>query len=136
MSETRVLVFGTFDGLHPGHLYFLRMAKTFGDYLVVAVARDQHVRELKGREPLHPETQRQEAVRGLGYVDQVVLSDEVLGSFEIMTSIQPDMILLGHDQEALRLALEQWMKTCDLSIPIEQISEYDFEMCHNCTCGH
>ncbi|HEY4500387.1 MAG TPA: adenylyltransferase/cytidyltransferase family protein, partial [Candidatus Paceibacterota bacterium] len=48
----RVMVFGTFDILHPGHLYFLRAAKKLGDYLIVSLARDVNVRKIKGRKAL------------------------------------------------------------------------------------
>lgn len=36
----RVMVFGVFDGLHPGHRAFLRQARKKGDKLIVVVARD------------------------------------------------------------------------------------------------
>jgi cytidyltransferase-like protein len=45
---TTVMVFGTFDGIHDGHRYFLNEAKKFGDKLVVAVAKDTTVKTLKG----------------------------------------------------------------------------------------
>ena len=48
MNKT-VLVFGTFDGLHEGHQFFLKKARALGDRLVVVVARDVSVIALKGR---------------------------------------------------------------------------------------
>ena len=39
----KVLVFGTFDGLHEGHKDFLRQAKQYGDHLTVVVGRDSTV---------------------------------------------------------------------------------------------
>ncbi|MCK5249408.1 MAG: adenylyltransferase/cytidyltransferase family protein, partial [Spirochaetaceae bacterium] len=35
-----VLVFGTFDVIHPGHQWFLRNAARHGDRLVAVVSRD------------------------------------------------------------------------------------------------
>ena len=58
----RVVVFGVFDKLHPGHNHFLHQAKLFGDELVVCLARDTIVAELKGRPPKHPEIERREMV--------------------------------------------------------------------------
>ena len=41
----KVIVFGTFDILHQGHLDFFRQAKQYGDYLIVAVAHDENVKK-------------------------------------------------------------------------------------------
>jgi LemA protein len=52
-----VLVFGTFDGLHPGHRSVLDAAALRG-MLHVVVARDTNVERIKGRPPLHDEEER------------------------------------------------------------------------------
>ena len=44
MSIRRVVATGTFDLLHPGHLYYLEESKKLGDELWVIVARDANVR--------------------------------------------------------------------------------------------
>ena len=33
----RVICFGTFDHLHPGHLNYFQQAKELGDYLIVVI---------------------------------------------------------------------------------------------------
>ena len=45
----KVLVFGTFDILPPGHLYFLREAKKHGEHLTVVVTPSAVVKQLKGK---------------------------------------------------------------------------------------
>ena len=45
------MVFGAFDGLHPGHLDFFRQAKEYGDTLVVSVGTDKNVEKIKGKKP-------------------------------------------------------------------------------------
>ena len=47
----KVLVFGTFDIIHPGHVFFLNQAKKLGDFLCVVVSRDETVNELKREYP-------------------------------------------------------------------------------------
>ncbi len=44
---TTVMCFGTFDILHPGHLYFLRECEKYGDELIVVIARDATVEKVK-----------------------------------------------------------------------------------------
>ena len=45
----KVMVFGTFDGIHDGHRHFLREAKKQGEELIVAVSKDEVVQKLKNR---------------------------------------------------------------------------------------
>ena len=54
----KVLIFGTFDGLHLGHLNFFEQAKEYGDYLIVVVARDKTVKRIKNRFPSKNEVER------------------------------------------------------------------------------
>ena len=37
----RVITYGTFDLLHYGHINLLRIAKKYGDYLIVALSTDE-----------------------------------------------------------------------------------------------
>ena len=38
---------GCFDVLHPGHIELLKYARSFGDYLIVAIDSDRKVAEMK-----------------------------------------------------------------------------------------
>ncbi len=119
----RVLVFGTFDGLHPGHVFFLRKAKSKGDELVVGVARDTHVVALKDKRPHMTERKRLEAIKKQSCVNEAVLCDEELGEFEILQEVLPDLIVLGHDQKELEDALIAWMAQSDQYIPMNRIKK-------------
>jgi len=41
----KVMVFGTFDGIHEGAFGSFLAAKKYGDYLVVVVARDKMLKK-------------------------------------------------------------------------------------------
>jgi cytidyltransferase-like protein len=125
MNPKRVLVFGTFDGLHTGHHFVLRQAKIRGTYLIVAIARDKHVQELKHKIPQHRERVRLEAVQQLPFVDEARLSDEQLGSFAIINEVHPDLIVLGHDQTALEESLREWMQTHHHYLPIQRMKKIE-----------
>ncbi|MCS7108238.1 MAG: DUF357 domain-containing protein [Sulfolobales archaeon] len=92
----RVLVGGTFDIIHPGHIYYLSEASKFG-LVYAVVARDSTVRRVKGREPVNDELSRLEVINSLKYVYRAFLGSEedMLKSVE---SVKPDIILLGPDQ--------------------------------------
>lgn len=91
-----VLVGGCFDILHYGHIYFLRKAKTYGDYLVVFIESDKNIRKLKGNgRPIHNQDQRKEILESLKFVDKVIiLKDKITDSdyLEFVSNIKPSVI--------------------------------------------
>jgi len=99
-----VLVFGTFDNLHPGHLNFLQQAKKHGDVLNIVVARDANVLKLKGRQPQQTEKTRQKKLQQLKIAQQVFLGNKnYQNRLKIIAKIRPDIICLGYDQPKLKL---------------------------------
>ena len=104
---TRIAATGTFDILHPGHLYFLEQAKALGDELYVIVSRDVNVRHKPA--PILPEKQRLEMVGALKPVDCAVLGS-LEDYFEPIEQIKPDIIVLGFDQKFDEKELEAALK--------------------------
>lgn len=93
----KVLVFGTFDHLHPGHADFFRQARQLGDELHVVVARDKTVVSTKKRAPEQNETTRLQALEQHALVTKAYLGN--LGDkYAIIEAIKPDVIALGYDQ--------------------------------------
>jgi len=90
-----VVAQGTFDLLHPGHVHYLRDAAERGDELHVIVARDANVTHKAP--PVVPEEQRREVVAALEVVDRARLGDPD-DIFVPIEELQPDVIVLGHDQ--------------------------------------
>ncbi len=116
-----VLTFGTFDAFHPGHEHVLSEAAKLGDRLVVGVARDAHVAALKNKSPRDDEQARLDRILAHPLVSDATLSDEELGSYRILDALKPDVIALGHDQDALRDSLEAWMSSTGIQIPIVRV---------------
>lgn len=68
----RVIVNGTFDILHRGHIEMLNYAKSQGTYLLVAIDSDKLVKELKGEtRPVNNQEDRKFALDNLRCVDAV-----------------------------------------------------------------
>jgi len=115
-----VLVFGTFDIIHPGHQWFLRKASSYGDRLLAVVSRDRFVRDWKGKSTVRDELSRIRELEESGLVDRAVLSDPEIRTYRIVEELQPDVICLGHDQSALLDDLRKWLhKTDHRDIAIE-----------------
>lgn len=83
----RILVNGTFDIVHPGHLALLNYARSLGDFLVVAIDSDRRVRELKGpSRPLNNEQERRLLLENLRAVDEVRVFDSDQELVDIVAS--------------------------------------------------
>lgn len=101
MTFQTVTIFGAFDGIHEGHLSFIREAKNFADRLVVIVARDQVILKLKGNLPMNDESTRIKSIMEIPEVDIAYLGDPNEGTYNILKEIKPDLIYLGYDQQGL-----------------------------------
>ena len=106
----KVLVFGAFDVIHPGHINFLKQARDYGDYLVVSVARDSYIIGWKGKTPIHTEEVRRQYLLETSLVDEVLLGDEVPGTYGLVARIRPDVVCVGYDQEAFRESISEWLQ--------------------------
>ncbi|MDD5031717.1 MAG: adenylyltransferase/cytidyltransferase family protein [Patescibacteria group bacterium] len=93
----KVMCFGTFDNLHPGHLSYLSQARGYGDYLIVIVARDVNVKKLKGKFPRQKEKSRLGKIKNISFVDKAVLG-QLKDKFKVIKKFRPSVICLGYDQ--------------------------------------
>ncbi|MDO8509721.1 MAG: adenylyltransferase/cytidyltransferase family protein [bacterium] len=116
----KVIVFGTFDIVHPGHIHMLKEAKEYGDYLVVIVARNSTVCSVKGRAPLNNEDKRLENIKALGIADSVRLGC-IGDKYQVIAEEKPDVVALGYDQSVFVDNLEQIL---DNHVQIVRLAPY------------
>lgn len=102
-----IALFGSFDGLHPGHDHLLRQANEYGD-VVVILAQDDVIRRLKRREPHLSFEERAKALKAHPAVFRVRPSDAQEGEYLALLEEQPDIIGFGYDQHALREDFLAW----------------------------
>ena len=112
----KVLVFGTFDVIHPGHISFLKQAREVGDFIIASVARDDFVFQKKGRKPNHGERERLKNIVNSGMVEDAYLSDRVPGTYDIVRRCKPDVVCFGHDQHELEKDFKGWLALEHLQI--------------------
>ena len=123
----RVVATGTFDLLHPGHLYYLEQSKKLGDELFVIVARDTNVRHKPA--PIIPEEQRRRMVAALRCVDHAILGDKT-DMFRPIDEIRPSIITIGFNQHFDEANLRQQLTARGLISDIVRIGKYgDDELC-------
>ena len=93
-----VMVNGTFDVLHPGHIALLNSARSYGDHLVVAIDTDRRVKELKGEQrPINCQTDRKVMLSNLKAVDIVEFFDNTEELVKLMQLYKPDVYVKGSD---------------------------------------
>lgn len=92
-----ILASGAFDGLHAGHVAYLKAAsEVSADELVVAIAPNLYIRNQKHREPRWQQDERAETVAAIRYVDRVVTHPE-LSIAETITRLRPRVVVKGID---------------------------------------
>jgi rfaE bifunctional protein nucleotidyltransferase chain/domain len=96
---TRVVVNGTFDIIHLGHLRLLQYAKSFpNSYVLVLTDSDRRIRELKGSgRPINNEYERCTMLFALKYVDRIETFDTDQELIDLIKGFEPDVMVKGSD---------------------------------------
>ncbi|SRR5713226_9402988 len=115
-----VFIGGTFEVIHPGHLYTIQQAKKLGDVLVVVVARDTTVRRRKNREPLAPEEERVKVVGAIRQVDAAILGSET-NIYDTLEMVRPDIVALGYDQSHKEEEIAQEAKSRGIRLSVVRL---------------
>ena len=98
MLNKKIIVNGTFDLLHVGHIELLEYARSLGDQLLVCIDSDSRVKELKGESrPINTQDDRIKMLSALRCVDMVQIFDTNEKLIEQIESYQPDIMVKGSD---------------------------------------
>jgi D-beta-D-heptose 7-phosphate kinase/D-beta-D-heptose 1-phosphate adenosyltransferase len=120
---TTVIVNGTFDILHPGHIAMLNTARSLGDYLVVCIDTDRRVKELKGdTRPINDQNFRRIMLQNLKAVDIVELFDSQEDLIRLLELYKPDIMVKGSDWRGKSVVAEQYVKKIHWYDRIEEYS--------------
>ena len=124
-KKTKIMVFGTFDGLHKGHIDFFKQAKNFtkNSSLIVSIARDKNVLKIKGKYPNLSERKRMNLVKKYELVDSVILSG-IKNHIPHIVKIRPDIIALGYDQKYYVKNLKKDLKNKGVLVRIIRLKPY------------
>ena len=125
-SQIRIMVFGTFDVLHKGHLHFFKQARALSKhpFLIVSVARDANVKRIKGRKPINSEKKRLIVIRTSKLVNKAVLGG-LKDHLPHIIKEKPQIIALGYDQKAYIQNLAQNLTKLGLRVKMRRLKAYN-----------
>ena len=98
---TRVVVNGTFDIIHLGHLKLLEYARSFpSSYVLVLTDSDRRIKQLKGNDrPINNEYERCSMLFALKFVDRVETFDTDQELVDLIKGFAPDVMVKGSDYQ-------------------------------------
>ena len=96
---TQVVINGTFDIIHLGHLKLLQYARSFSNsYVLVLIDSDRRIKELKGSDrPINNEYERCSMLSAMKYVDRVETFDSDQELIDLIKGFEPDVMVKGGD---------------------------------------
>lgn len=118
-----VMCFGTFDLLHEGHTQYLREGRTLGDRLIVVVARDSTVMQVKGHKPVQGEMERLMRIAEIPEVDTALLGN-LDDKLQVILEHKPNVLCLGYDQQAFTEQLAEQLAARDLHVEIVRAAPF------------
>jgi len=127
----KVLLFGTFSGIHEGHINLFKQAKKYGTYLTVVIARDRTVKKVKKKLPLRNEEERLRTLKKYSIINEIKLGYKN-NPYRIIKEIKPDVICLGYDQKAFTKDLKRQLVKMELKkTKIYRLKSYKPEKYHS-----
>lgn len=130
-APVRIMVFGTFDMIHPGHKHFFAQARALvgssksapRSFLIVSLARDKNVLRIKGKAATSKERKRLARVKALKEVDKAVLG-AIGDHIPHIVKERPDVIALGYDQAAYVGGLRSALAKAGLKVKIVRMKPH------------
>lgn len=121
----KIMAFGTFEILHPGHEYFLKKAKQLAknSFLIVSIARDINVKKIKGFFPINNEKKRAANLKKSGWADKVILGS-LTDYLKPIIKESPQIIALGYDQRVYTENLRKKLAEKDLKVKVIRVKSH------------
>lgn len=106
----KILTYGTFDLLHPGHINLLRRAKELGDFLIVGLSTDEF-NSKKEKKAYYSYQDRKTILEAVKYVDLVIPEIDWNQKVEDIKKYKVDTFVMGSDWKG---KFDYLKKYCDV----------------------
>jgi D-beta-D-heptose 7-phosphate kinase/D-beta-D-heptose 1-phosphate adenosyltransferase len=109
-----VLVSGSWDMLHIGHLKYLEVAKKEGDILIVGIDSDEKIRKRKGsNRPIVPESERMQMLAHCRHVDVIVIKKSDDSKLSLLRLVKPDTLIISETTKHKKTNLKEMERYCN-----------------------
>ena len=120
----KIIVNGSFDIVHLGHIRLLQYAQSFPSaYVYVLIDTDRRIKELKGTDrPINTEYERATLLSELKLVDRVDIFDTDEELVNLIRNYDPDIMIKGSDYRNKPIIGAEFCKQIKFYDRLEQYS--------------
>ena len=120
----RIIVNGSFDIIHLGHIRLLQHAKSFPNaYVYVLIDSDRRIKQLKGKDrPINTEYERASLLAELKSVDRVDVFDTDEELVNLIRDYKPDIMVKGSDYKGKPIIGSEFCKEIKFYDRLEKYS--------------
>lgn len=94
----KVITYGTYDLITPGHIQHLKEAKEMGDYLIVGLSTDRF-NSIKHKKSYLSYEERKIVLEAIKYVDEVIPEEEWEQKVDDIKKYNINILTMGSDWE-------------------------------------
>lgn len=129
----KIITYGTFDLLTPGHIALLKFAKSLGDYLIVGISTDEF-NAIKHKHSYLNYEERRIIMEAIKYVDEVIPEENWEQKVNDIKKYDAKVLVMGSDWEGSDkfTYLEEY---CDV-VFFKRISDYSSTNYRNFIAAH